>query len=80
MEYYIVQFDDEKTLKYAIWYTDDEDERQKFQTLFYFVQQFERIHEISTQSIISFIFNYTIIPSSIFNHLYGNAAMTVLFQ
>ena len=25
MEYYIVQFNDEKTLKYAIWYTDDED-------------------------------------------------------
>ena len=25
MEYYIVQFNDEKTLKYAIWYTDAED-------------------------------------------------------
>lgn len=25
VEYYIVQFNDEKTLKYAIWYTDDED-------------------------------------------------------
>ncbi len=25
VEYYIVQFNDEKTLRYAIWYTDDED-------------------------------------------------------
>ena len=25
MEYYIVQFDDENSTKYAIWYTDDED-------------------------------------------------------
>ena len=59
---------------------DEEDERQKFQTPFYFIQQFERIHEISTQSIISFIFTYMNMPSSIFDDLYGNAAMTVLFE
>ena len=62
------------------WFYDEEDIILKFQIPFAVFSNLSKFMKFQLNQLYHFIYNYTNIPSSIFNDLNGNAVMMELFE